>query len=334
MPAAPNRPSRRPDLVYYPDTAPGIRRQRRGRGFSYIAPDGTTIARGAERQRIEALAVPPAYCDVWICPKPDGYLQATGRDARARKQYRYHPDWTAYRSLHKYDHLADFGAALPRIRRRILQDLKGDPGDRDFAIAAVLALLDRASMRIGNPEYARENGTFGATTLRPRHVSLSGSEIKLHYPAKGGHKVRKTLRDATLNRTLARLDDLPGTSLVAWVDEAGAPHQVTSDAVNTRLVDLTGQEAVTAKTFRTWNGSVAALEAALGPGKRTITAMAEAAAARLHNTPAIARNSYIHPAVTELTDEDAGDRVERLKEVESRSGLRRAEAQLLALLQG
>lgn len=322
-----------PRLTFYPDSRPGIRRERRGRGFSYIAPDGTRIDAAAERARIAALAVPPAYEDVWICPRDDGHLQATGRDARARKQYRYHPDWRAFREAQKYDQLARFGEALPALRRHIRRTLRqAEPGDQAFAIAAILALIDRASLRVGSPGYAKENRTFGATTLRHRHLTLDGDEIRLTYRAKGGLLVRKTLKDATLNRTLARLDDLPGPELASWIDDGGTARAVTAGDVNAFLAGQTGTEGLTAKTFRTWNGSAAALEIALKEENLTIKAMTEAAAERLANTPAIARKSYIHPEVIALTETPWDDR-RALLQAPAERGLRQAEAALLRLLE-
>lgn len=322
-----------PRLIFYPDSRPGIRRERRGRGFSYLAPDGTRIDAAAERARIAALTVPPAYDDVWICPRDDGHLQATGRDARARKQYRYHPEWRAFRETRKYDQLASFGDSLPALRRHIRRTLRqAEPGDQSFAIAAILALIDRASLRIGSPGYAKENRTFGATTLRHRHLTLDDDGIKLAYRAKGGQLVRKTLKDATLNRTLARLDDLPGPELATWIDEEGTARSVTAGEVNAFLSDRSGTEGLTAKTFRTWNGSAAALEVALKEETLTIKAMTEAAAERLANTPAIARKSYIHPQVIALTDTPWETRRALLKAPAER-GLRQAEAALLRLLE-
>ncbi|GAA4217830.1 DNA topoisomerase-1 [Sagittula marina] len=313
-------------LTYYPDSKPGIRRQRRGRGFSYLAPDGTRIEATKERRRIEALAVPPAYEDVWICPLPQGHLQATGRDARERKQYRYHPDWRVWRDAQKYDQLAAFGEALPALRRRIRNSLReGEAGDHAFAIAAILALLDRASLRVGHTDYARDNKTYGATTLRQKHLKLDGNKIRLAYTAKGGKKVDKTLNDHTLNRILTRLGDIPGPELVTWLD-GDTPRAVTSEEVNAYLCDAMGED-VTAKTFRTWNGSTAALEAAEASETPTIKAMTEAAAARLHNTPAIARKSYIHPDVIALSERPVD-----LAQAPDIRGLRRSEARLLYLL--
>ena len=247
-------------LVYYPDTRPGIRREKRGRGFSYIAPDGTRIARGAERLRIEALAVPPAYEQVWICPKPHGHLQATGLDARTRKQYRYHPDWTEFRAQKKFDTLAKFGHALPGIRRRISRALNLDAGEQEFAVAAVIAMMDRLSIRIGNPAYADENGTYGATTLQSKHLKLHDHDLHLDYVAKGNKKVRRKVGNRKLMRTLQKLHDLPGAELVTWLDAEGNPRAVSSDQVNAWLAEATGHDGLTAKTFRTWSGSVSALE--------------------------------------------------------------------------
>ncbi|MEM8579316.1 MAG: DNA topoisomerase IB [Pseudomonadota bacterium] len=308
-----------PGLIYYPDSAPGITRRRAGRGFSYTAPDGSRIERTAERQRIEALAVPPAYEDVWISPKDNGHLQATGRDARTRKQYRYHPDYSAFRAQTKFDDLPRFGAVLPRLRRRIHALLtEGQAGDAEFAIAAALRLMDRASLRVGTPDYAADNGTYGAATLRGRHVRLDGGTIRLDYRAKGGQRVRKQLRDRTLHRALEAMDELPGGALMVW--DGG---QLTPERLNTWLREASGEEGLTAKTFRTWNGSAAALDAVLG-GADTIKARAEAAAQVLHNTPTIARNSYIHPAAIDLTAPPPVP--------DGPAGLRQAERALLALI--
>ena len=321
-----------PNLIYYGDDKPGIQRKRRGRGFSYVGPDGTRIDNGTERKRIDTLAIPPAYDDVWISPMANGHLQATGRDARARKQYRYHVDWTAYRSQTKFDSLADFGSMLPRIRRRILADLKDDAGSRDYAIAAVLALLDRAAIRVGTADYAEENGTFGATTLQTGHLSLDKNEIRLSYTGKGGKKIKKRLRDRTLNRVLNRLQDLPGAELVSWQDDDGTPRSVSADAINSTLYDITGDDRLTAKTFRTWAGTTAAFEVALKMPDLTIKAMAEAASDRLANTPTIARNSYIHPAVIDLNERPIEDRAPLLDKRATVENLRQSEEALLTFL--
>ncbi|WP_126975367.1 DNA topoisomerase IB [Frigidibacter oleivorans] len=327
-------PADRPKLVYYPDSEPGIRRLRRGRGFSYRAADGTSIDDPGERARIASLAVPPAYEDVWICPLPLGHLQATGRDARARKQYRYHPDWTAFRSERKYASMPVFGQALPRIRRAIRRDLQGEAGDQDFAVAAVLAMIDRLSIRVGNPAYAEMNGSFGATTLKRRHLKLTAQGLRLDYTAKGGQRIRAAVADRTLNRVLAEMDDLPGRTLVRWIDAEGRSRPVTSDMVNARLAELVEDAGATAKTFRTWNGSVAALEAALAADRPTVKLMAQAAADRLHNTPTVARGSYIHPGVLALPDLSEADRADLTRALPEVEGLRLTERALLRLLAG
>ena len=316
-----------PDLVYYPDDRPGITRRRAGRGWSYRAPDGTTIDDAAERRRIGALAVPPAYDDVWISPVGRGHLQATGLDARRRKQYRYHADWSAWRAQRKYHDLPAFGEALPRIRRRVADALRGEAGERDFAVAAVLRLIDRTSLRVGSEDYRRENGTDGATTLRSRNLRLGPSGLRLDLRVKGGARVRRQVSDRTLAHALDRLSDLPGAPVFEWV-EHGEPRAVQADHVNDWLKEASGLDGASAKTFRTWSGSVAALEAVLGAdGVPTIKAMAEAAADRLHNTPAVARTSYIHPDVIALAEAPREVAVP-----DGPTGLRAAERALLGLI--
>ncbi|WP_224823214.1 DNA topoisomerase IB [Cognatishimia sp. MH4019] len=328
-----NVPASIPGLTYYPDNRPGIARKRRGRGFSYIAPDGTRIEDATERKRLAAMAVPPAYEDVWMSPLPDGHLLATGRDAAKRKQYRYHPDWTAARSETKFDQLGAFGEVLPRIRRWITINLSEDIGAPQTALAATLALLDRGSLRPGHPEYSDENGSFGATTLQARHVDLIAGGVALDYTAKGGKRVQKTVPGAKLNRVLGRIMDLPGAELISWIDGQGEPRAVRSEMLNACLFELTDGIA-TAKTFRTWNGSHAALNVLLRKPDATITACAEAASERLHNTPAIARTGYIHPDILDLVGGDAAV-LKRLEQRASRFAnglLRQGEAELRALL--
>ena len=290
-------------LVYYPDDRPGISRRRAGRGWSYRAPDGTTIDDPQERSRINGLGVPPAYEDVWISPRRRGHLQATGFDARRRKQYRYHVDWSAWRSRTKFDHLPGFGEALPRVRRRIAGILAdGEAGERDFAIAAALRLIDRVSIRVGNPLYRKINGTEGATTLRRRNMRCDDGALRIDWRAKGGIRVRRRIGDRRLSQALEKLSDLPGAPLFEYVHD-GAMHTLRAEQVNDWLRDATGLDDVSAKTYRTWNGSVAALEAAMDEGEGvTIKAMAQAAAERLHNTATVARNSYVHPDVIGLAE--------------------------------
>lgn len=316
-----------PGLVWYPDSRPGVTRRRAGRGFTYIAPDGTTIARGDERSRIEALAVPPAYDKVWISPRANGHLQATGLDARARKQYRYHPKWAEAASEQKFSMLPDFARALPRIRRRVSRDLAEAPGGERFALAAALLLIDRLSLRVGNEAYARENGSYGALTLRRRHLRLTRTGLNLAYTAKGGKKVRRRLTDRKLLRVLNEIRDLPGAELLTWTNDDGDVRALSSGALNAYLAEAGGHD-FTAKTFRTWAGTLAAFEAAEA-GQTTIRAMCEAAAERLANTPTVARNAYVHPAVIALSESGPPE----LRSA-GLSGLAAAENRLLALLDG
>ncbi|WYI64801.1 DNA topoisomerase IB [Thioclava sp. GXIMD4216] len=314
-------------LCFYPDSRPGIARRRCGRGFSYTLPDGTTLARGPERARIEALGIPPAYEEVWISPRENGHLQATGLDARTRKQYRYHPLWSEARAAEKFETLTGFGHALPRIRRAVTRDLAEGPGEMSFALAAAVLLIDRLAMRVGNAAYTQANGSYGALTLRRRQMRLCEDGLRLSYTAKGGKKIRRRLTDRKLLKVLDQARDLPGAELITWIDEDGAPRALGSDQLNAYLSDL-GQGNFTAKTFRTWSGSLAAFEAAEAGG-RTIKALSGAAAARLNNTPTVARNSYIHPKVIALAE---ARRLPDLEPVKLR-GLSAAEARLLALLE-
>ncbi|ABD53195.1 DNA topoisomerase IB [Jannaschia sp. CCS1] len=317
-------------LIYYPDSQPGISRRRCGRGFSYRAPDGTTIADTDMRRRIDALAVPPAYNHVWISPRLNGHLQATGYDAATRKQYRYHPDWTRFRANRKFEDLPRFGHALPRLRAAIRTGLEAEPGSRDFVLAAVLGLIDRLSLRPGHPDYAEANGSFGATTLRSRHLLADEDGTRLRFLAKGGQKVSKTLRDKTLARALHKLDDLPGAPIATWL-EGDEVRTVSPDMLASFMADVTGEDGLTPKTFRTWNGSVAAMDVALSNDDLTISAMADAAAKRLNNTPTMARNSYIHPEVIALSETEPDVR-KILADATTPTRLRRSERALLNLI--
>ncbi|WP_306115547.1 MULTISPECIES: DNA topoisomerase IB [unclassified Roseovarius] len=314
------------NLVYVTDSDPGITRRRCGTGFSYIAPDGTTIARGPERTRLEALAVPPAYDDVWMCPFDYGHILATGRDARKRKQYKYHPDWEATRSETKFGQLVDFGRVLPRIRRRAKRDLQKPPGSVDFALASAVTLIDKLSLRVGHETYVQENGSYGALTLRNRHLRLKDRTLHLSFRAKGGTRVRRQINDRSLQRLLGKINDLPGATLLSWVDDDEQARTLSSQSLNTYLCDAADDDFLTAKTFRTWSGTVAAFEVA-ETGEASIKDMAEAAAKRLHNTVTVARNSYIHPKVIGL----ANDSPPELK-ADKLSGLYASEQRLLAYL--
>lgn len=314
-------------LVYMTGHEPGILRRKRGRGFSYVAPDGSTIASGVERSRIEAIGVPPAYEDVWICPIANGHLQATGRDARQRKQYRYHVDWSAAQAETKFSQLVDFAAVLPTLRRRVDKDLQADLGDAEFALAAAVLMIDRACLRVGSPEYTRDNGSYGALTLQRRHLKLCDGVVNLQYTAKGGKKVKKVVSDRKLFKLLQKVNDLPGATLFSWTDDDGNSKSLSSQQLNAYLADISGQAGITAKTFRTWAGTLAAFECA-ERGGQTIKEIANAAARRLHNTPTVARNSYIHPTVIDLAGADPVS-VDPVK----LNGLFAAEQRLLGLLE-
>jgi DNA topoisomerase-1 len=299
-------------LFHTSDKEPGITRRVRGRGFSYSLPDGGRIAKG-DLVRIKALAIPPAYSAVWICARPDGHLQATGKDVSGRKQYRYHPEWAAWRSQLKYDGLADFRDALGRLRRKIRQDLKADAGERAFALAAVVFLIDRTALRVGDEAYLRDNGSYGATNLLSRHIRLTEGRVRLSFRGKGGKRIVKTLADKRLHRILGQIGDLPGKHLFSHIDPDGEARQIHSHEVNDYIGAAIGITGATAKTFRTWSGTLAAFETALrADGPLTRKAMAEAAAERLSNTSAICKASYIHPLVLDLSDDTPEARHKRI----------------------
>jgi DNA topoisomerase-1 len=299
-----------PGLVYVTDDKPGITRLRRGESFFYRKPDGKTLGDEEQLARIRKLAIPPAYSDVWICPSPRGHLQATGRDARGRKQYRYHADWRMARDETKFERMHDFGAALPRIRARVTRDLAAPVGQRvlrDTVIAAIVRLLDTTLVRVGNDEYARSNGSFGLTTLRTRHAAVRGDALKFRFRGKSGITHEVALQDKRVARVVKRCQALPGQELFQYLDDDGETHTIGSADVNDYLRDASGGD-FTAKDFRTWHGSVHALQLwrALAPdearqptpagAKRLLTEVA----AKLGNTVAVCRKAYVHPQVLAL----------------------------------
>jgi DNA topoisomerase-1 len=291
-------------LAYVNDNEPGITRHRAGRGFSYRRADGTLVKDRETLTRIRRLAIPPAYTDVWICADPNGHIQATGRDAKGRKQYRYHPEWTALQAETKYARMAAFGRALPAIRERVDADLglKGLP--REKVLAAVVRLLELTLIRVGNDEYARQNKSFGLTTMRDRHVTVEGSEVAFEFLGKSGVKHKTGVRDRRLARVVKACQDVPGQRLFQYIDETGARQAVGSGDVNAYLREITGED-FTAKDFRTWAGTIAAAKAlALQPppqsgtdAKRLVATCMKATAGLLGNTPAVCRSSYVHPEV-------------------------------------
>ncbi len=335
-------------LVWVSDQMPGIRRRRRGQGFAYVDAQGRPVRDDATLQRIRRLAVPPAYRAVWICPWPHGHLQATGRDARGRKQYRYHAQWQAERGATKFDRLAAVGQALARIRRRVAADLAdAAQPTRGVVLATLARLLDTTCVRIGNAEYTRSNGSYGLTTLRNAHAGISGSRVQLRFRGKGGIEHHLSVDDPRVARVVRRCRELPGQDLFQYVDDDGSLHAVGSADVNAYLCEAAG-ERITAKEFRTWHASVHALGLLLQGGApspeasatQRLQAVVCAVARRLGNTPTVCRKAYIHPAVLALgqllADPGQGDALRRqpwaARPPRAPAGLDRPERQLLALL--
>ncbi len=290
-------------LHYVADSAPGITRRRSGTGFTYRDAQGRAIRDPETLARIKALAVPPAWTEVWICVDPRGHLQATGRDDRGRKQYRYHPRWREMRDETKYGHMLVFGRALPRIRRRVEQDLRQPGLPREKVLAAVVRLMERTLARVGNPEYARDNNSFGLTTLQNRHVRIAGGRVELDFRAKHGIRHRSLVAERKLARILKNCRDLPGSELFQYVDDAGERRSIDSGDINDYLREISGAE-VTAKDFRTWAATNLALLAlaertAEKPTKKAVVEMVKGVAEQLGNTPVVCRKCYIHPAVIE-----------------------------------
>jgi DNA topoisomerase I len=330
-------------LVYVSDESPGIRRLRRGSGFTYCRPDGRRLTDPVQLDRIRRLAIPPAYTRVWICPVSQGHLQATGRDARGRKQFRYHPDWRRARDEKKFDRLLDFATALPRIRGRVAHDLAAAGADRDVArdavIAAIVRLLDTTLVRVGNDEYARSNGSFGLTTLRNRHAVVKGQSLRLRFRGKSGVEHEVALDDPRVARIVTRCQELPGQHLFEYRDGDGAVRGIGSADVNDYLRAASGGE-FTAKDFRTWHGSVVAFhlwrQRPDAPACDGVPARARQArcvlaqvAERLGNTVAVCKSAYVHPRVLALLSSDAAPSAAAAAR---KSGLSLDERELLALL--
>lgn len=276
-------------------TAPGISRRRRGRSWQFLDPDGRTITCAKERKRLLSLALPPAYSDAWYNPDPYGHILAMGRDARGRRQYRYHPDWRSEREREKFADLSSFGQALPQVRDAAARSLRKGAPSQDRVIAAIVRLLDLGYLRVGNEAYARDNKSFGATTLRRRHAKVSGDTIQLSFRGKSGKDRRVKLSDRSLATTIRRCQELSGQHLFCFETADGEVKPVRSDDVNAWLSDVAG-EPITARQFRTWWASVIALEC-VEDSTPTLDAAMACVADKLGNTPKIARNSYVHPAV-------------------------------------
>ncbi|WP_241075942.1 DNA topoisomerase IB [Achromobacter insuavis] len=327
------------DLLYMDDTGPGYSRVRvNGTTFQYRDAAGRRVTRAAELARIRSLAIPPAYEDVWICPDPRGHLQATGRDARGRKQYRYHPAWASQRDADKYQSLSAFGAQLPRIRRQVERDMQAPGLPRAKVVAVVVRLLNDTLIRIGAREYARTNKSYGLTTLTRRHARVSGDRLRFRFRGKSGVAHDVTLRDRRIARIIKRCLDIPGQQLFQYLDEAGDAHGIDSEAVNAYLREA-GAAAFTAKHYRTWAGSVLAFAALQArpyvderQARQQVVDVIKQVAQRLANTPAVCRACYVHPSI--LDAYLAGRLPPRAAAPPGPRGLDAHERRLLAFLRG
>jgi len=321
-------------LRHSSDDEPGYSRRKSGRGWAYFDEDGKRLADRGEIDRLNAIALPPAYIDAWFCKDANGHLQATGRDARGRKQYRYHRDYRSKREASKYQGCREFGEALPRLRARVERDLKRRKLERDTVLAAVVRLLDREHIRVGNEEYARENRSFGATTLRNRHLKRVGGRLKMRFPGKGGVVRESTITDRNLLRVVKKCQELPGQRLFQYVNGDGRPQAISSNDVNDYIRDATGND-FTAKHFRTWGASVLFFKQLLAKAEEkrlSIKTAIEPVAEALGNTPAISRKSYVHPALIQLLEKDPRDPLGGFVHPPARSRLSNAEAAFLAFL--
>lgn len=326
-------------LRYVHDEGPGISRRRRGRGWSYTRPDGTLVRDRNERDRIASLAIPPAWTGVWICPDPRGHIQATGRDARGRKQYRYHPQWKEVRDETKFGRIIRFGEALPRIRRKVDEALRARELTREKVLATVVRLLEITCIRVGNHQYKRENGTFGLTTLRNRHVRVFADGVYFRFKGKGGQRIEAHVDDRRLARIIRECQDIPGYELFQYFDEEGRRTDVRSEDVNDYLREISGDD-FTAKDFRTWMATLHAFAFLSrqepvdteNEVKRHRVAAIDHVADQLRNTRTVCRTSYVHPAVLRFYGSDVQKRYYRDTNGASRDRQRAIELKLLRLL--
>ena len=324
-------------LVYVSDEQPGIRRRKSGKGFSYFKSGNGPVTEAATLKRIRALAIPPAYTDVWICPRPNGHIQATGRDAKGRKQYRYHARFREIRESTKYEKMLEFAKGLPAIREKVAEhmSLRGLP--REKVLATVVHLLETTLIRIGNEDYAKQNKSYGLTTLRNRHVEVNGSELRFDFKGKSGKTWKLKVRDRRIAKIIRQLQELPGQDLFQYIDEEGERQTVSSADVNDYLREITGGD-ITAKDFRTWAGTVLAAVALTEcetfdsdtKAKKNVRAAIEKVSSRLGNTPTICRKCYIHPEILSCYVE--GSLILNIKN-EIEGELRPEEAAVLKLLE-
>ncbi len=325
-------------LRHSSDSEPGYTRKRMGRYWAYFDENGERVTDRETIERLNCIALPPAYENAWFCKDANGHLQATGVDARGRKQYRYHPDFRARRDKKKYTGTLEFGAALPRLRRKVHADLKGRKLARDTVLAAVVRLLDTQYLRVGNEQYAKENKSFGATTLRSRHVKREGARLTMRFKGKHGIVHEVPITDKNLKRVVSRCNDLPGQNLFQYIDEEGELCTVTSADVNAYIREATGGD-FTAKNFRTWGASVIAFEKLLESqeeekAKVSLKTVLEPVAEALGNTPAISRKSYVHPRLIEAARDNPRDPLGGIERPRPRKWLSSAEVALLDFLAG
>ncbi|MDV3257860.1 MAG: DNA topoisomerase IB [Sphingomonas sp.] len=322
-------------LCHSSDSEPGYTRKRIGRAWAYFDEAGKRVTDRDEIDRLNAIGLPPAYGDAWFCKKPNGHLQATGRDARGRKQYRYHPRFRSRRDKSKYADCLLFGEALPRLRARVEKDLKKRKLDRDTVVAAVVRLLDTEYIRVGNEEYARSNRSFGATTLRTHHLRHRGGRLKMRFPGKHGIVREVTITDRNLKRIVSRCQDLPGQQLFQYVNGSGEPQGISSADVNDYIREASGGD-FTAKHFRTWAASVIAfeqlLDASRGEKNISISSMVEPVAEALGNTVAISRKAYVHPALLEAAKNRRSNPLDGFEVPRARKWLSSAEVGLCRYL--
>jgi len=321
-------------LRHSSDSEPGYTRKRHGRYWQYFDDKGTRLTDREEIERLNAIALPPAYTDAWFCKDDNGHVQATGTDARGRKQYRYHPDYRAKRDASKYDGCREFGEALPKLRRRVEKDLRKRKLGRDTVLAAVVRLLDKEHMRIGNEQYAKENKSFGLSTLRSRHLKRAGGKLKMRFTGKHGIVHEATITDSKLKRIVKHCQDLPGQMLFQFVNGDGEPQPITSSDVNDYIREATGED-FTAKHFRTWGASVIFFEQLLTKAEQeriSLKTVLEPVAEALGNTPTMSRKSYVHPCLIDALQNDPRDPLHGMKRPRARRRLSSAETGFLKFL--